>query len=210
MTAVLCILVAKLPCVQSPTGITSLSSVCSQGMNGWMWVHVGWAVTLVGCTPSRGTATSAKTAQTKSALICVASAMTEAYTSLDASTSSTPQVLKFFTPLVNALSFAARMTTIAAKQASLQAIAVAVAVTMHFLYRRPPTLQSACACICGVPPQEPAFLCQTNDASVAWQCRSQDGACESTANSVPYFPGGDPTCCPCLLAVFFTFTEGLA
>ena len=58
-----------------------------------MWMHAGWVVTLVGCTPSRGTATSAKTAQTKSALTCVASAMTEAYTSLGASISSTPQVL---------------------------------------------------------------------------------------------------------------------
>ncbi len=56
-------------------------------------IDAGLVVTLVGCIPSRGAATIVKTAQTKLALTCVAAAMTEACTSLAASTSSTRQVI---------------------------------------------------------------------------------------------------------------------
>ncbi len=56
-------------------------------------VDAGLVVTLVGCIPSRGAASSVKTAPTKLALTCVAAAMTEACTSLAASTSSTLQVI---------------------------------------------------------------------------------------------------------------------
>ena len=56
-------------------------------------IDAGLGVTLVGCTPSRGADSSVKTALTKLALTCVAAAMTEACTSLAASTSSTLQVI---------------------------------------------------------------------------------------------------------------------
>ena len=120
-----------------------------------MWMHIGWAAILVGCIPSRGTATSAKTAPTKSALICVASAMTEACTSLDASISSTPQVLQS-SSLVSTLSFAVRMLAIAARQATLQGVPLPCmsSVVVHLCL---PTLHSACACIYDEPITKACF-----------------------------------------------------
>lgn len=98
-------------------------------------MHVGWAVTLVGCIPSRETATAAKTAQTGLALTCAASATTEAFTSLGGSISSTPQVLHTSTLLAYTPHVAARVRIIVPANGATQQLVLRVkagrAVAMH-------------------------------------------------------------------------------
>ena len=74
--------------------VTARPSLCvCDCLSECVCMSAGWGVILVDYTPSRAGVTSARIAQTRSGLTCVASVRTEACTSLAASTNSILQVL---------------------------------------------------------------------------------------------------------------------
>lgn len=66
---------------------------------------------------------------------------------------------------ITILSFSARITAIATRQASLQG-ALLICITYIVVHLWCCTSQSACACIRDALPQEPAYLCQAENAVV--------------------------------------------